>query len=397
MSTQPLSASRPSLSDVNADGLTLPPGSVIVKADGPIPMLFQGFFLHNFFGYVTMPACMRTIIGSLCACLVFFSSGALAAEKGLAIKGVRFFSYPGFTRIVFEAEEAAPYVLTKPGDGRTLHFSSYGGPFTFKVAQLPIINDGVVKGMELRQDGEHRSLLITLGPAAGDTKDFVLRGPDRIVVDVMRGAATAPPMAAPGAKAPVIVLDPGHGGTETGIVTGQGVEKTLMLELAISIRRVLRKSGTKMSVILTREQDQNTSLDERAAFANASGAFLFVSLHAAQGSAGRVFILDPDEGQTSASAGRPSDFLGFDAASEQHQMLWGTQQAGHAQESGRLGRDIARALAAREGAEPEQAPLAQLKAVDAAAVLIEAGTAMNRGKTAEVIAQGIEQYVREKR
>ncbi len=344
-----------------------------------------------------MPACMRTIIGSLCACLVFISSGANAAEKGLAIKGVRYFSYSGFTRIVFEAEEAAPYVLTKPGDGRTLHFSSYGGPFTVKVTQLPPINDGVVKGMELSQDGEHRSILITLGPAAGDTKDFVLRGPDRIVVDVLRGTAIAPSPEAPGAKAPVIVLDPGHGGAETGIVTGQGVEKALMLELALTIKRILRKSGTRMTVVLTREQDQAATHDERAALANTSGAFLFVSLHAAQGSAGRVFILDPDEGQSSPSAGRPSDFLGFDAVSEQQQMLWGTQQAGHSQESGRLGRNIARALAGREGTEPAQAPLAQLKAVDAAAVLIEAGTAMSRVKAAEAIAQGIEQYVREKR
>jgi N-acetylmuramoyl-L-alanine amidase len=340
---------------------------------------------------------MRTIIGYLCACLVFFPAGAVAAEKGLAVKGIRYFSYSGFTRIVFEAEEAAPYVLTRSGDRRTLHFSSYGGPFTTTVAQFPVINDGVVKSIELRQDGAHRSLLITLGPAAGDTKDFVLRGPDRIVVDVLRGAAIAPPPEAPGEKASIIVLDPGHGGSETGIVTGQGMEKALMLELAISIRRSLRKSSTRMTVILTREQDQAVTLDERAAFANASGASLFVSLHAAQGSGSRVFILDPDEGQPSPSTGRPSDFLGFDAVSEQQQMLWGTQQAGHSQESGRLGRDIARALAGRNGAEPSQAPLAQLKAVDAAAVLIETGTAMNRGKAAEAIAQGIEQYVREKR
>jgi len=344
-----------------------------------------------------MPACMRTMIVSLCACLVLISTDVAAAEKGLAIKGVRFFSYAGFTRIVFEAEEAAPYVLTRAGDGRTLHFSSYGGAFAVKAAQLPVINDGVVKGMELRQDGEHRSLLITLGPAAGETKDFVLRGPDRIVVDVLRGASAVPQPDDAGSKSPVIVLDPGHGGTETGIVTGQGVEKALMLDLATAVRKNLRKSSTKMTVVLTREQDRDATIDERAALSNASGAFLFVSLHAAQGSAVRVFILDPDEGQASSAAGRPSDFLGFDAVSEQQQMLWGTQQAGHAQESGRLGRDIVRALAVQEGAEPAQAPLAQLKAVDAAAVLVETGTAMNRGKTAEAITRGIEQYVREKR
>jgi len=152
-----------------------------------------------------------------------------------------------------------------------------------------------------------------------------------------------------------------------------------------------------MTVLLTREKDQAMTLDERAAFANAAGAILFVSLHAALGQDARVFILDPDEGQTQSSSGGPSDFLGYDAMSEQQQMRWGTQQARHAQASGRLGRSMARALTASENAEPEQAPLAQLKAVDAAAVLIETGMTASRGKAAEIIVREIEQYVREKR
>jgi N-acetylmuramoyl-L-alanine amidase len=193
------------------------------------------------------------------------------------------------------------------------------------------------------------------------------------------------------------VIDAGHGGAETGIVTGQGMEKTLTLDLAHSVKRLLKKSGVKMSVLLAREQDQAMTADERAAFSNAARAFLFVSLHAAPGQDVRVFILDPDEGQSSASSGGTSDFQGYDAMSERQQMLWGTQQARHAQESGRFGRNMARAFSASETAEPEQAPLVQLKAVDAAAVLIETGMTVNRGKTAEVIAREIEQYVREKR
>jgi len=66
-------------------------------------------------------------------------------------------------------------------------------------------------------------------------------------------------------------------------------------------------------------------------------------------------------------------------------------------EDNRFGRSLVRALKASEAAEPEQAPLAQLKAVDAAAVLIETGMAMNRGKAAEAIAREIGHYVREKR
>jgi N-acetylmuramoyl-L-alanine amidase len=340
---------------------------------------------------------MRTLSGILCMILVAGTAAAASADKGLTVKGVRYFTYPGFTRIVFETEEAAPYVLTRAGDGKTLYFSSYGGAFVLKQPQLPFINDGVVKGMELRHERDHRSVIIALGPAAGDAKDFVLRGPDRIVVDVHRGAASLVAPEAPAVKAPVVVIDAGHGGVETGVVAAQGAEKTLMLELANGVRRLLKKSGTRMSVFLTREQDQAMTQDERAAFANVSGAVLFVSLHGAPGQDARVFILDPDEGHQTSSAGGPSDFLGYDAMSERQQVLWGTQQARHAENSGRFGRSLARALSASETAEPEQAPLAQLKTVDSAAVLIETGMAMSRGKVAEVIAREIEQYVREKR
>jgi hypothetical protein len=110
-----------------------------------------------------------------------------------------------------------------------------------------------------------------------------------------------------------------------------------------------------------------------------------------------VLILDPDEGQLPAALGATGDFLGFDAVSGQHQTLWGTQQAAHAEESGRLGRALVRALTGRNTAEPVQAPVALLAPVDAAAVVIEVGTALSQTTVAEAIAQGIEHYVSQKR
>jgi hypothetical protein len=83
--------------------------------------------------------------------------------------------------------------------------------------------------------------------------------------------------------------------------------------------------------------------------------------------------------------------------SGQHQTLWGTQQAAHAEESGRLGRALVRALTGRNTAEPVQAPVALLAPVDAAAVVIEVGTALSQTTVAEAIAQGIEHYVSQKR
>jgi hypothetical protein len=79
------------------------------------------------------------------------------------------------------------------------------------------------------------------------------------------------------------------------------------------------------------------------------------------------------------------------------EMVWGKQQAAHAQRSGGLGRKLARQMAGTDIAEPVQAPLAGLKAVDAAAVLVEVGMDRDRARTAEEIARGIEQHVRDAR
>ncbi len=339
---------------------------------------------------------MRTLAAIVSACALLAVAPVGAQDKGLAVKGIRFFSYPNFTRIVFETETAAPYVMTRSGDGRSIYFSSYGGPFVLSVPQLPVINDGVVKGLESRQEGSSRAVIISLTPAAGEVKDFVLRGPDRIVLDVFRGTqARHAPEAASG-KQVVVMVDPGHGGRDLGVVTGQGLEKAVTLDLAKALRRALRRSDLPLHVLLTREQDQQVDVNDRPAAANAAEAQVFISLHLAPGQESRVYLLDPDEGRSVATSAAPADFLGFDAAAGQ-QQAWGTQQAGFAQESGRLGRAVVRSLTGRPAAEPDQAPLLALKPVAAAAVLIEVAAEQDRSQVVEAIARGIEQYVRERR
>lgn len=342
-----------------------------------------------------MALVMRIVTAILCALVLGWFAAVSAAEKGITVTGVRFFSYPGFTRVVFEIEAAAPYVLNRSGDGRALVFSSYGGPLAVVPARMPVIQDGVVKEISSAQEGERRTISISLAPGAGDFKDFVLRAPDRIVVDILRGAAPAP--AGADGAVPVIMLDPGHGGQQLGITSGRDMEKTAALDIALAVRAILRKSAVKMNVLLTRDSDLSLTPDERAGAANGAGAVLFVSVHLGRDPGARVFILDPDEGQVVAPGAGASDFFGFDASNEQQQTLWATQQAGHSAESGRLGRMIIRSLSGRDTGEPEQAPLAVLRAVDAPAVLVETGAGQDHAKTAEKIAWGIEQYVREKR
>jgi N-acetylmuramoyl-L-alanine amidase len=344
-----------------------------------------------------MRAKMRTITSLACAFLILGFAVSASAQQGLTVRGVRYFSYPNFTRIVFETADAAPYVLTRSSDGKTIYFSSYGGPFTLTTTQLPAIHDGVVQYLEIRQDRDQRAVIIYLGTSAGTIKDFVLRGPDRIVVDIFRGAAPAIAPSSPEVLVPVVVLDPGHGGADTGVTSSHGSEKAFTLELAKAVRRALRKSSPKIKILLTREQDRSVPADDRAAQSNAKGVSLFVSLHGAPGRDCRALILDPDEGQLATASGVSGDFLGFDAMSGQHQTLWGSQQATHAEESGRLGRALVRALTGLNTAEPVQAPVALLAAVDAAATLIEVGTDLSQTTVAEAITRGIEHYVNQKR
>ncbi len=139
---------------------------------------------------------MRRLVGILLFFSLALPGASLSAEKGLAIKGVRYFSYPTFTRVVLEIESAGPYVLTKDQDGRRLIFTAYEGPLTLKAQQMPLINDGVVKNIEGKEDGGKQFIYINLDTAAGEVKDFVLRNPDRVVLDVSKGSA-GPPVAVP--------------------------------------------------------------------------------------------------------------------------------------------------------------------------------------------------------
>src|SRR5688500_495721 len=74
-----------------------------------------------------------------------------------------------------------------------------------------------------------------------------------------------------------IVVDPGHGGTDTGFTAGETTEADLVLDLASRIEGRLAAAGA--TVYLTRGRDQDPSPAERTAFANDARADLFISLH----------------------------------------------------------------------------------------------------------------------
>ena len=76
-----------------------------------------------------------------------------------------------------------------------------------------------------------------------------------------------------------IVIDPGHGGRDTGAIGPNGVEeKTVTLALAKKLAKDLEEK-TGATVYLTRTTDKEVSLEKRNALANAKKADLFISIH----------------------------------------------------------------------------------------------------------------------
>lgn len=74
-----------------------------------------------------------------------------------------------------------------------------------------------------------------------------------------------------------VILDPGHGGSDTGATCAYGTEKEYALDVALRARTMLRLLGFK--VFMTRADDVFVPLEERARFANRFQNALFIAIH----------------------------------------------------------------------------------------------------------------------
>src|ERR1051326_4843988 len=93
-----------------------------------------------------------------------------------------------------------------------------------------------------------------------------------------QSAATAAPASAP---FNLVILDPGHGGQDSGAICGGIPEKDLTLDIAQRADRFLQTQG--IATVFTRIGDTYVSLADRAALANRTRGCVFVSIHFNEG------------------------------------------------------------------------------------------------------------------
>ena len=77
-----------------------------------------------------------------------------------------------------------------------------------------------------------------------------------------------------------VVIDPGHGGTNTGAVSGDIAEKELTLALAAKIRAFFKKHPAQgIEIFFTRMEDSSMTIKERVEFIERLQPDFFISLH----------------------------------------------------------------------------------------------------------------------
>jgi N-acetylmuramoyl-L-alanine amidase len=77
----------------------------------------------------------------------------------------------------------------------------------------------------------------------------------------------------------IIVIDPGHGGKDSGALGAASFEKNVTLAAALALRARLEQTG-RYQVVMTRATDVFIPLEQRVQIARRAGADLFLSLHA---------------------------------------------------------------------------------------------------------------------
>ncbi|MFL6261364.1 MAG: N-acetylmuramoyl-L-alanine amidase [Thermoanaerobaculia bacterium] len=300
----------------------------------------------------------------------------------------------GMTTVVLQFPEEPHYQIdrSKPGMITVQMLSDRLSPPPAKEVQDPLVQGVAVDPQQVR---------IQLAPGA-QAESYVLSNPFRLVFDVHPTSSVEVPTApvpsaqrAPGVH--TIVIDPGHGGVETGAIGPGGVqEKELTLELARELAARLGRLGVQ--TVLTRTEDTQVALDTRSAIANQNRADLFISIHlnsslGAGANGTETYFLspqasDPRAASSAAAENTPpaapvtSDAAGgagAPSAAEQQDVeliLWDLAQSRHLAESQRFANMIQAQLNETlqiKDRGVKQAPFRVLKGATMPAVLVELG------------------------
>jgi N-acetylmuramoyl-L-alanine amidase len=265
---------------------------------------------------------------------------------------------------------------------------------------------GLVDSVEVVEEPDAATFTFHLTPSAGPA-DLVSRtGPPRLELSVRPPASKEEDVPPPQLETPpafseprvvrTVVLDPGHGGSDKGVVAESGLcEKDVALAIAKRAKDLLEASG--LEVHLTREDDRFLSSEARARVANAGKADLFVSVHANG-------WFDSDLSGFTVEVSKPPPEAG---SAQDAVRPWGGRDDAAARDSELLAEIVSRKLTEAEkrpGRGVRSSDWAPLAGATMPAVLVEIGFLTNedeakklgdpdyQGRVAKALADAVREY-----
>ena len=199
---------------------------------------------------------------------------------------VRAFTLSNPYRVVIDLPQTVFQLPSKAGDSGRGLVKAYryglvmagGSRIVVDVTRPVRVNQAFVLDPK---DGQPARLVLDL--AATDRESFMRNMAQQAkalpVTDPRKKVEAVPQTSAD--PRPIIVIDPGHGGPDTGAKAADGeiMEKNVVLDFSMTLRDQLEKSG-KYRVVLTRTDDTFIPLAERVKMARQRQAALFISIHA---------------------------------------------------------------------------------------------------------------------
>lgn len=215
---------------------------------------------------------------------------------------------PERARLVVDLADRTDFAFVSLDEPQRLAIDVRAGTFSVPNSEGTVAEDGLISAYVIEQAAADRvRTTLTLAAPAQVQQAYVLDAfegqPARLVVDIIPAteeefaanverdlaasekalpAASTPAGGSelPIATKPLVVIDPGHGGIDSGAETAQGVkEKDIVLAFSLRLQELLVASG-RFDVALTREDDSYLRLEERVDLARTNKADLFISIHA---------------------------------------------------------------------------------------------------------------------
>ena len=215
-------------------------------------------------------------------------AGSLELGRSL-MPGIRYWMADGRAMITIALDKKITYTSLRLHNPERVYFDLPGLEFGAPRDHVFAINDSMLQRVRIGQSptGVTRIVFDMARPLDYTTTET--SNPDGLVIEFSTTKSDTAPTAqvttpdTPAMLTPhmlTVVIDPGHGGNDTGTIGHNGLqEKQLTLDVAQRLGKLLEKN-LGAHVLYTRKNDHYVSLENRSAVARKANADFFISIHA---------------------------------------------------------------------------------------------------------------------